>query len=505
MDARLKRLIEEYHPFGLILFYRNIKSPGQVRRLCLDAQRASLKASGRPLMICLDQEGGYVGRFRDRQALFPGPMALAASRSETLLRAAGYFTGLFLRQRGINTNLAPVLDVYQNPHNPSLGPRSFSSDPSEVARLAGEWLTGARRSGILSVGKHFPGKGKAGRDSHLSLPMIRASKRKLMKEDIAPFRALAGKGLDAIMSSHAWYAAFSRRCSPGTLTRSINHSLLRDVMKFRGLLLSDDMEMGAIMENYAVGDAAVSAVRSGVDAVLVCKGPDSIRTVFEALCRAVAAGGIPADVMRESLGRKKTAWKRFRSILRRSRGDRPSSCDREQALDVLRRESPRCITVLKGQSSLPLARERKCVAFLPGRHPRILVEDRKNELRDMKEILRRRRLTSRIGLFTYSDIPGLRRRIRRLSRDAVAIFFASDLYKDDFQKEAFRAVSGRFRDVVTIAVKNPADAAAVAGRSLAVVATYCMTADIQSALVDLLFLGQGGTGVCPVRFAGNKE
>jgi len=442
--------------------------------------------TGKPLITCLDQEGGYVGRFREREILYPAPMALSASRSDAFLFSAGYYPNRLLMEHGINMNLSPVLDVGVNPFNPSLGPRSFSKSTSEVIRCYEKWMKGARKSGLLITAKHFPGKGRSHTDSHLVLPKVDASLKELRRCDLKPFKKAVDSGIDAVMTSHAWYAGIEKKTLPGTFSRKINHDLLRSSLKFQGILVSDDLEMGAIAGNYDLGKAAVDAVKSGVDAVLVCKEPKYIRRVFQALTKAVESGEIGADVIQESRKRKSIIKQKIVRIQKKAKEISLRDLKRD-SLRVLNKESPKALNVLKGKKWLPVAEGKKVTAVIPERHPRILVEDRKNELRDFEVLLRKAGQKKRTDIILYKDLNDLKRKIKKKGLSDHILFFSSDLFKDVVQQSAFDLLSKSGGKISVILVKNPVDYSYVKDRCLTAIATYCFTYDIQSSLIRLYF------------------
>ncbi len=409
-DEGFQKMLETFSPLGIILFYRNIQTPSQVKKLCGEAQKISFGTSGQPLITCLDQEGGYVGRFRDRAILYPSPMALTAAGSKDFLFSAGYYSSLLLRSRGLNMNLAPVLDICTNPFNPSLGPRSFSSRPGQVVRSAKEWIRGAQKAGLLLSVKHFPGKGRAQRDSHLELPEVKARKKDFFETDLVPFKKILTEKFDAVMTSHAWYSCLEKHRKPGTFSQAINSDLLRNTIGHRGLLITDDLEMGAIKKNYDLGSAAVMAVKSGVDAVLVCKSPLQIKKVFKALYQAVENGDIGEGLIKESLLRKALVRKK---ILKLSSEKKQISPDKikEASLRVLTKNCSRSLTVLKGRRFLPVNRDRELTIVFSGVYPRILVEDRMNEWKDFRILLKKKCSGVQTKLIVYKSYQDFLRKI----------------------------------------------------------------------------------------------
>jgi beta-N-acetylhexosaminidase len=497
-DEALKNLLTRYNPFGIILFYRNIVSPGQIRKLINEAQSFSLKRNHHRLIICVDQEGGYVARFRDNDILYPSPMALSASRSSRFIYHAGFYSNLYLRALGVNMNLAPVLDVYGIPHNPTLGPRSFSDDIKRVIECSTQWIKGAMDTGIMVVGKHFPGKGQAGKDSHVSLPVITVDKNKLIKKDITPFRKAITKNVPALMTSHAWYRCFEKKIRPGTLSPSINRALLRECLGFSGLLLSDDMEMGAITENYEIGNASIMAIGSGVDALLVCKNPDNISNAYNSIYSAIRRGIISSDIIKESLERKSKIDEQIQEAAKRYKIPHIMKI-KEESRKILLRGSRKVITVLKGNNLFPVDREKEIVFLSYSRYPSIIAEDRKDEIRNLILLLKIKCDVNLPRVILYNSLADIEIKAAKLNERSLIFFIARDLYGDEVQRESFDLLCRKFKHIYTVIVKNPLDFQFVMQGSKACIATYCLTYDILSSLIDFIYKGKGGVGTCPVK------
>src|SRR2546422_2871882 len=240
LDPPLRSLLERVRPGGLILFARNIENARQVRALN-DALSGSLRI---PPFIALDQEGGRVNRLKP--ILGPIPPNLALARGKAATRAVGRQAGATaraLRSLGFSVNLAPVLDLSGPGAANGIGDRAFGEDPATVCRLARVFLETHLRSGVIPVGKHFPGLGSAGADTHLTLPVISKSRARLTREDLVPYRRL-NRHLPVVMAGHASYPALQDRPGPATLSRAVIEGLLRRRLGYRGMILTDDLEMG---------------------------------------------------------------------------------------------------------------------------------------------------------------------------------------------------------------------------------------------------------------------
>lgn len=267
----IRRLIEEYHVGGVTLFSRNIVDPLQVTRLVQELQDVAICSGPHlPLIIATDQEGGLVARIRRSAAVHPGNMAIGATRSSALSYAAGNLTGRELRAMGINMNLAPVLDVNNNPGNPVIGVRSFGEEADLVSRLGVAMIRGLQRNGVISTAKHFPGHGDTSQDSHEVLPVLKHTLERLRQIEIRPFRAAIKCGVMAVMIGHLSIPMIDRTPNiPATMSRRVVTRLLRQSLRYQRLVTTDCMEMKAITGNFEAGEAAVEAVKAGADLVMV--------------------------------------------------------------------------------------------------------------------------------------------------------------------------------------------------------------------------------------------
>lgn len=310
-----ERLLREVRPAGVILYPSNLRRDpqGVVRRL---------RALDPNLLLLVDQEGGPFTSYREGVVRFPSAMALAASGDEGLVERVGWVLGCQVRRLGADVNLAPVLDVNVNPDNPIIGLRSFGADPERVARMGLAFAKGVLRSGAKPVGKHFPGHGDTGVDSHLDLPRVDKPKEALERVELLPFRRYVAAGMPALMTAHIVFSALDPRY-PATLSPAILTGLLRKEMGFQGALLTDDMAMGAIKRHFGAGEAAVQAVRAGADLLLLEPDEGAIREVHARLQKAL---GKEIPLARVEEARRRAA------LLRAGKGECPFTPKEEEAL-----------------------------------------------------------------------------------------------------------------------------------------------------------------------------
>ena len=265
LSEEFKSLIREYKIGNVILFLRNVKSADQLRRLCGEVQELILAETGYPAFIVIDQEGGMVSRLPYDAVNVPGAMAIAATGDPENARKASEITIRQLRGLGANFNMAPVLDVNNNPKNPVIGVRSFGDQPEKVAAFGVASAQPYEGSGILCCGKHFPGHGDTAVDSHLGIPMVDKTEAQLEQLELIPFRAAVEAGIPAIMISHVMFPKIEKERVPCTMSRTFVTDILKKKMGFDGLVFTDCMEMLAIQEHYGTPEGTVASIKAGVD------------------------------------------------------------------------------------------------------------------------------------------------------------------------------------------------------------------------------------------------
>ncbi|MEO5580971.1 MAG: glycoside hydrolase family 3 N-terminal domain-containing protein [Gemmatimonadaceae bacterium] len=265
-----------------------------------------------PLLIASDMENGTGMRLGGSYALpsllpqgggtvFPPVMALGATRSEDLARKLGQVLGTEARAVGVHMTFGPVLDVNANPVNPIINTRSFGEDPALVSRLSGAYIRGARESGLMTTGKHFPGHGDTRVDSHIELPTILADRAHLDAVDLPPFRAAVASGIDAIMTAHiAVTGVLGPDAPPATLSPHFMTDILRTQMSFRGLLVTDAMTMGGVANRYGATEPLILALNAGADILLM---PRSVTDAIETIMGALASGRVRQSRVDEAVRR----------------------------------------------------------------------------------------------------------------------------------------------------------------------------------------------------------
>jgi len=305
INSTAKAIVTELKAGGVVLFAANLTSITQATNFTSQLQEEALKTKLKiPLLITADEEGGLVSRLPLGMVTMPGNMALGASRNEHLASKAYYHTGRQLRALGINMNLAPVLDVNNNPNNPVIGLRSFGSDPLLVGNMGLAALAGLQEAKVGGIVKHFPGHGDTGIDSHYALPIVTKSQKELMEMELAPFQKALASGAKAVMTAHIEFPALTGgKKVPATLSSEILTDLLRANWGYTGIISTDDLTMKAITNHFGQKDAVIMAVKAGVDQLLIVGDLNNQRLAKQAIIEAVQRGEISETRIDQSVER----------------------------------------------------------------------------------------------------------------------------------------------------------------------------------------------------------
>src|SRR5215218_1405533 len=310
LDAETRALLEEVQPGGIIIFGRNVAGPEQLRSL-LDEVREIIPT---PPLVGIDQEGGLVDRLRRIFTPMPSARTIRQHGDLAAARALGRITGQVLRMLGFNINFAPVMSIMTEDRDllsNGLYSRSFGRSPGEVLGYTTVYMRGLQGTGMLGCLKHFPGIGAGEVDTHDKMPVVRLSHDDLIAQDLAPYIELFRRRDDrvrCVMVSHGGFPNIDIReevtgglLEPASLNYNIVTKLLRDELGYKHLVITDDLEMGAIARHYEIGDAAVRAALAGEDMLLICATPEKIRRGHEALLEAAENGRLPEERMNESM------------------------------------------------------------------------------------------------------------------------------------------------------------------------------------------------------------
>jgi beta-N-acetylhexosaminidase len=309
VTPELENALAEYPLGGIILFAGNVVTPDQL--LALNAGLAEL--SGIPMFIAVDEEGGIVTRLASNKAFglkrYGSAKLVGFSGNPADALEMGQTIGGYLAQYGFNLDFAPVADVNTNPNNPVIGSRAFSSDPVIAAQMAAAFADGLGENGVIATFKHFPGHGDTAEDSHTGLAVVYKTLEELQGCEFLPF--LEATSRDMVMIAHVALPNVTGDMTPATLSRQIVTGILKEQLMFEGLVVTDAMEMGAIVEAYGSGTAAVAALQAGCHIILI---PQDLPEAFDAVLAALEDGTLTMEWLDETV-RKILEFKALHGIL----------------------------------------------------------------------------------------------------------------------------------------------------------------------------------------------
>jgi beta-N-acetylhexosaminidase len=315
IPAELRSLAREFQLGGVILFERNVEAPEQVAELSHDLQSLALDL---PLWVSVDQEGGRVARLRAPFTEWPPMAVLGRSGDAALASRFAAALAAELSAVGVTLDYAPVLDIHTNPKNPVIGDRALADNAETVAMLGAAIIRGLQDNGVAACGKHFPGHGDTSVDSHVALPIVDHPPDRIRRVECVPFREAIRADVAFMMTAHVLIPSLDED-KPATLAPRIVCDLLREELRYGGVILTDDLEMKALANAYDAPAAAVQAIAAGCDGVLICRAADQDRSgdievqaaVLEALVHAVEDGRIPYARLEDALDRHRRAKERF--------------------------------------------------------------------------------------------------------------------------------------------------------------------------------------------------
>jgi beta-N-acetylhexosaminidase len=300
LTSEEKKFIVENNIGGITLFGRNLESPEQVRNLCAEIQALRHQMKDRaPLFIGIDMEGGRVHRLKTPFTQWPALRKLGDLDSPTASFNFAYFMGLELRAVGINLNYAPCIDIFTNPKNTVIGDRSLGTNPEIVSKHASALIRGYMKADVVPCAKHFPGHGDTLIDSHYDLPVEQADLARLNQTELVPFKKAFRSRLDFLMTAHIYFPKIDPEW-PATLSEIFLKKILREELRYRGFVITDDLGMKALAAKYPAELIPVRALQAGVDMLLYCNEPETPPIALTALEKALADKKLTMDQIRSS-------------------------------------------------------------------------------------------------------------------------------------------------------------------------------------------------------------
>ncbi len=464
---------------SVVLYSRNIVNPEQTSALT-----SALTAESPGVLIAIDEEAGDVTRVEaHRGSSRPGNLALGAADDIDLTAAVARHLGEELRALGITLNYAPDADVNSNPNNPVIGVRAFGSEPELVARHTAAWVRGLQSAGVAACAKHFPGHGDTAVDSHHDVPLIPADRTRLDACELPPFRAAIDAGVQAVMTGHLIVPAIDPDL-PATLSPAILTGLLRDELGFRGLIVTDAIEMRAVARRYGLAGATVAALAAGADAICIGgedPGENVAAALRDAIVAAVVGGTLPEARLAEAASRVAAiaAWSRVvrlpgpRSAVNGA-GAHPGLVAARRALRV-RSEAT--------EIPWPLPKAPYVAEFSPTMSLAIAPETPWGVLAPLAELMPGT-VGSRLDASTFADSATGRAAIEAVLRDAAGVPLVAvvrDAHRHAWMAAALEAVLGGRPDTIVVEMGVPA--AAVGTISIA---TYGASTACGQAAAELL-------------------
>lgn len=450
---KLDELIKTYKFGNILIFKRNIKSMEDLFNLNKEIQKNMIKHLDIPAFITIDQEGGMVTRLFDGATVFPGAMTLAATNNPDNAYKAGLYMATEMDALGVNVNFAPVLDVNTNPLNPGVGIRSYS-DNQEMSSIYGvNYIKGIQEK-IFATAKHFPGKGDAAVDAHVGLPRVEHDLKRLNEVEIYPFKKAIEANVKGVMTSHAIYKHLNNDV-PATLSKEALTDLLRDDLKYKGLVFTDGMEMDAIDDLYGAPESAVTAILAGADIVLYCHYEDQQIKAFNFIKEAILDGTIPMEVLDDRVMRILEHKKEIDlPILNKEFSDVKHLVSKKEHQDFAKQVVEDAMTLAKGKLFKPLGK----TLFIAQNPTALTLVEEDNKQKGLIEILQ-----SELKDFTYvstSVNPDKEESVKliTLAKDHDQVIFTTynaNMYKN--QVKLMEELVKLNKDLHVVSLRNPYD------------------------------------------------
>jgi beta-N-acetylhexosaminidase len=503
----IKEMISDHHVGGIILFGRNIGAPEEILQLTTELQREAKQAGhDHPLFFCIDQENGIVRRLGEGTTVFPGAMLLGATHHPEHAYTIGLATGKELKAMGINWNLAPTVDVNNNPHNPVIGVRSFGENPVHVAAFGKASMKGMQAAGVITTIKHFPGHGDTDLDSHLEMPIIPHDLKRLDEIELVPFRECLAEGADTVMSAHVYFPALEKKEGvPATISKAVMAGLLRETLGYQGVVTTDCMEMKAIADTVGTAQGAIEALKAGIDLIMISHRHDVQRATINAIVRAVETGEIDEatiDKAYERVQKLKSKYLTWDDIpLKSERVQVPEvvGCveHQRQAEEIIRKG----ITIVKNKENiLPLAasESHRVLVIYPTNSYLTLVEDQRYSTNAFGEMIQEVHPSAETELLpsdpTEEEIVKVLQRAESFDTFIIGTLTASNSPQ---QLQLIKGLHQTGKHVVVVAMRSPYDLAYLPEVS-AYIATYEFTAPTLRITARALYGLETVTGQLPV-------
>lgn len=481
---------------GVILFKRNMQDVEQTRAFIRELQELSLEATGLPLFVAVDEEGGPIVRLPKGSPIFPGPMAIAATKSIANLQAIARATAQELLSLGFNLNFAPVMDVASDPGNPALGVRSFGEDPAQVSSYGSAYIKAFESQGIMATAKHFPGLGSCTKDPHRTLPIVFQDRDHLERTDFPPFRAAIQSGVPWVMVSNASYPFLERE--PGLsacLSRRIVTGLLREELGFDGLIVTDDLTMRAVARRMPVAEASLRSLKAGCDQILICHQPRLQVLARKMILRPFQAGDLSEQRLGESLNRILQAKSRLtpHSSLLTPHASRLAQKVFEHSISLVKCALP--LVPLPGKLRGPVG------LILPEVSQAVPMDADEEPLRTLTPLLSAQVKVHPVRIGIEPSRDDISKALSLAQSSAAIIFGSYNAHQSRFQVKLVRQLYRQNHNLIVVSLRNPYDLAAFP-EVPCYLAAYSFRPPAMQALAKVLLGELKPKGVLPITIPG---
>lgn len=489
-NSDIMDVLKRIKPCGVVLFKRNMRNWNQVNKLIRKLQNYALEIGLPMFLIALDHEGGPVFRMSNRLTPLPSAMALGASNNLNLVECIARIAGEELRALGFNLNFAPVADLNTNPRNPIIGIRSFGDDPIKVASMVSKYVLTLQSLGVMATAKHFPGHGDTSVDSHLDLPLVDIDFNTLMNRELIPFKAAIEVGVSCIMTSHVCFPKIDSSNLPATFSSYFLRDILRGLLGFNGVIVSDALEMKAISSRFDVDEIACYGLKAGLDIFLRCSDIDYIFELKDAIIKCIKNGVVTPSEIHNSYTRINALREKIKSLIKPSeisistfRKNRMMS--RDISLSSITIINSSLFNSLKNLESIAILVPRRLERFLSNFDPDVV-----------------RMIVDEFGVYWgnmvvsfYDESSSIEDLIDIVLNVDGTIFFTYNAIFDNFQLNLYKEIKDKV--VVVVAAGLPYDAEFINDKPILL--TYGFNPLILSALVDVLYGVCEARGILPVK------
>lgn len=445
LDEETKQVLDQIKPGSIILFSRNIESKKQIKKYVNDIE----KYLGYKPLVTIDQEGGIVTRLLDGFTVAPGAMAVTATNNSKNAYEIGKTLGREMKAIGVDWDLAPVVDVNNNPANPGIGIRSFSDKEDVVIEYASQFIKGLEEEGVISCLKHFPGKGRVAVDAHLDMPELDIDIEEMEKVELKPFKKIKSASW---MPSHIWISKIQNKKEPATVAKEILTALVRDKLGFEGCLIADDLSMGGVSKYFSPEESVLYSFEAGMDILSMCHDSEIQKRVKNFLVEKVKENPELEKRVEESFER----YERIRLMTKIDKKPSLEEVGTKENYKKMQKITDKSITCIKGQKDIfPL--EKVDNVFTVKLSRLVLVEDKKEGVPEISKQISEYYNTD-LHIFDPIKSKENIEKYVNLSKNKINIILTENAHLYPEQREMVEKIALNSEKCVLIALRNPYDA-----------------------------------------------